>query len=99
MRTAFVVIRSPQELDPTHMVRRLADREEASVILFEDAVFNALLKAPADRLGMAAGEVLVAADDLEARGFSQKDLRIGKAVGYDDIVDCMMERTERTVTV
>ena len=99
MKTAFVVIRSPQELDPTHLMRRVADRAEASVILFEDAVYNALRKEHADRLGKAAHEVLVAADDLEARGFSQKDLKIGKAVPYDDIVDCIMERTERTVTV
>jgi sulfur relay protein TusB/DsrH len=99
MRTAFVVIRSPQELDPTHMMHRVASRDEASAILFEDAVYNALQAAPAERLGRSAHEVLVAADDLEARGFSQKDLRVGRAVAYDDIVDCIMERTERTVTV
>lgn len=99
MRTAFVVIRSPQELDPTHMMRRVAPREDASAILFEDAVYNALRKEHAERLGGAAHEVLVAADDLEARGFSQKDLKVGKAVPYADIVDCIMERTERTVAV
>ncbi len=99
MRTAFVVIRSPQELDPTHMMRRVATRDEASVILFEDAVYNAVRRDHAERLGRAAHEVLVAADDLEARGYSQDDLRVGKAVQYDDIVDCIMERTERTVTV
>lgn len=99
MKTAFVVIRSPQELDPTHMMHRIASREAASAILFEDAVYNAVQAAPAERLGKAAHEVLVAADDLEARGFSQKDLRIGRAVAYDELVDCIMERTERTVTV
>jgi hypothetical protein len=36
---------------------------------------------------------------MEARGFTQADLKLGVAVGYDDIVDCIMERTERTVTV
>ncbi|MGD9963262.1 MAG: DsrH/TusB family sulfur metabolism protein [Thermoplasmata archaeon] len=99
MKTAFVVIRSPQELDPTHMMRRVARRDEASAILFEDAVYNALRKEHAERLGEAAHEVLVAADDLEARGFSQEDLKVGKAVPYEDIVDCIMERTERTVNV
>ena len=99
MKTAFVVIRSPQELDPTHMMHRVAGRDEASAILFEDAVYNALREEHAERLDKAAHEVLVAADDLEARGFSQKDLRVGKAVPYEDIVDCIMERTERTVTV
>ncbi|MDQ1372223.1 MAG: Sulfurtransferase complex subunit TusB [Candidatus Thermoplasmatota archaeon] len=99
MRTAFVVIRSPQELDPTHMMHRVAHRDEASAILFEDAVYNALQAAPAERMAKAAHDVLVAADDLEARGFSQKDLRVGRAVPYDEIVECIMERTERTVTV
>lgn len=99
MKTAFLVIRSPQELDPTHMMHRIAGRDEASAILFEDAVYNALQSGPAERLGKAAHEVLVAADDLDARGFSQKDLRVGRAVSYDEIVDCIMERTERTVTV
>lgn len=99
MKTSFLVIRSPQELDPTHMMHRVAHRDEASAILFEDAVYNAVRKDHAERLGKAAHEVLVAADDLEARGFSQKDLRVGRAVPYADIVDCIMERTERTVTV
>ena len=99
MKTAFIVIRSPQELDPTHLMHRVASRDEASVVLFEDAVYNALRKGPAERLAKAANEVLVAADDLEARGFTPKDLKVGKAVPYGDIVDCIMERTERTVTV
>ena len=99
MKTAFVIIRSPQELDPTHMMHRVAGREESTAILFEDAVYNALQAAPAERLGKAAHEVLVAADDLEARGFSQEDLKVGTAVPYEDLVDCIMERTERTVNV
>jgi sulfur relay protein TusB/DsrH len=80
-------------------MRRIAARDESSVILFEDAVYNALRKEHAELLGEAAGEVLVAADDLEARGFSGDDLLIGKAVSYDEVVDCIMERTERTVTI
>ena len=99
MKTAFVVLRSPQELDPTHVMGLIASKDEASVILFEDAVYNALQARAADALGNAAHEVLVAKDDLEARGFSERDLKLGKAVSYDDIVDCIMERTERTVTV
>lgn len=99
MKTAFVIIRSPQELDPTHMMHRVASRDEASAVLFEDAVYNALQAVPAERLAKAAHEVLVAADDLEARGFSQEDLKVGRAVPYEDMVDCIMERTERTVSV
>jgi sulfur relay protein TusB/DsrH len=99
MRTAFLVIRSPQELDPTHMMHRVASRDEATAILFEDAVYNAVRREQSERLGKAAHQVLVAADDLEARGFSQNDLMVGKVVTYEDIVDCIMERTDRTVTV
>lgn len=99
MKTAFVVLRSPQELDPTRTIRRVASRDEASAILFEDAVYNALRGEYAERIGGVAHEVLVAIDDLEARGFSQEDLKVGRAVPYEDIVDCIMERTERTVNV
>jgi hypothetical protein len=41
----------------------------------------------------------VSLEDVEARGFSPSDLKVGKAVGYADIVDCIMERTERTVAI
>jgi sulfur relay protein TusB/DsrH len=98
-RTAFIILKSPQEQDPTHMVSRFADRKEASAILLEDGVYQAILKSAAERLGKAAHEVYVSLEDVEARGFSASDLKIGKAVGYTDIVDCIMERTERTVAL
>jgi sulfur transfer complex TusBCD TusB component (DsrH family) len=47
----------------------------------------------------AAHEILVSKEDMEARGFSSPDLKAGKAVEYGEIVDCIMERTERTVTI
>jgi sulfur relay protein TusB/DsrH len=98
-RTAFIILKSPQEQDPTHMVSRLADKQEASAILLEDGVYQAILKSAAERLGKAAHEVYVSLEDVEARGFSSSDLKVGKAVGYADIVDCVMERTERTVAL
>ena len=98
-KTAFIILKSPQEQDPTHMVSRLADKQDASAILLEDGVYQAIQVSAADRLGKAAHEVCVSLDDVEARGFSPSDLRIGKAVRYADIVDCIMERTERTVTL
>lgn len=98
-KTAFIVMKSPQELDPTHMVKRLAERTEASVILVEDGVYQALTAAAANKLGKVAHEILVSGEDCEARGFSRSDLKIGKIVGYPEIVDCIMERTERSVTI
>lgn len=98
-KIAFVLLKSPQELDPSHSVRRFADKQDSSLILFEDGVYHALIESAADRLAKIADEVLVASDDLEARGFAQSDLKIGRSVGYSDIVDCIMERTERTITL
>ncbi len=98
-KTAFIILKSPQGQDPTHMVSRVADRQDASAILLEDGVYQAILRSAADRLGKAAHEVYVSLEDIEARGFSSSDLKVGRAVGYADIVDCIMERTERTVTV
>jgi sulfur relay protein TusB/DsrH len=98
-KTAFLVLRSPQELDPTHMVKRFAEKAEASMILVEDGVYQALLPAAAQKLGASVHEVLVSKEDVEARGFAPSDLKIGKAVDYPEIVDCIMERTERTITI
>jgi sulfur relay protein TusB/DsrH len=98
-KTAFIVMKSPLELDPTHMVRRFAEGADATLILLEDGVYQALNAVAAEKLGKAAHEVLVSGEDLEARGFSSTDLKTGKKVGYPDIVDCIMERTDRTVTI
>ncbi len=98
-KTAFIVLKSPQELDPTHTVRRFADKTEASMILVEDGVYQALIPAAAQRIRAVSHEVLVSKEDIEARGFAPADLKVGKAADYLEIVDCIMERTERTVTV
>ncbi|HJX04182.1 MAG TPA: sulfurtransferase complex subunit TusB [Thermoplasmata archaeon] len=98
-KTAFLVLKSPQEQDPTHTIKRFADKADASTILVEDGVYQALVAKQADNLAKASHEVLVSSEDLEARGFLASDLKVGKAVGYPDIVDCIMERTERTITV
>ncbi|OGS41653.1 MAG: hypothetical protein A3K67_04770 [Euryarchaeota archaeon RBG_16_62_10] len=98
-RTAFMVLKSPLEQDPTHTVKRFADRQEASAVLLEDGVFHATVAGAAERLGEVAHEVLVCREDLEARGFAAGDLKVGAQAEYSDIIDLIMERTERTVTV
>jgi sulfur relay protein TusB/DsrH len=67
--------------------------------LLEDGVYQAIIGSAADRLGKAAHEVYVSLEDVEARGFTPSDLKVGKAVGYADIIECIMERTERTVAI
>ena len=99
VKTAFMTLRSPQEHDLSEMVGRLSEKDDAHVILFEDAVYNALDPRYAGRLDGVSVEVHVAKDDLEARGFSESDLRTGRASDYDGIVDVIMEKTERTVTL
>ena len=99
VKTAFIVIRSPQELDASRIIADMSDRDDAVVILFEDAVYNAVLAERAERLRETVSEVHVARDDLEARGYDGGDLKIGKAVEYSDIVETIMETTDRTVSV
>ena len=99
VRTAFIVIRSPQELDASRIIADMSDSEDAVAILFEDAVYNAVLAERAERLRETVGEVQVARDDLEARGFSVDDLKVGRAVEHADIVETIMEETDRTVSV
>ena len=99
MKAAFIVLKSPQESDPSHMLARLAGKNDATAILVEDGVYQALSQPSASKLMASAWEVLVSGEDLEARGFSSQDLKAGRAVGYPEIVDCIMERTERTITL
>ena len=98
-KIAFITLKSPQELDPTHFVRRFAEKKDSSMILFEDGVYHAIVQSAADRLAKIADEVLVCSDDLEARGYAPSDLKVGKVADYSEIVDCIMERTERTITL
>ena len=98
-KSAFIILKSPQELDPTHTMKRFADSKDASAILLEDGVYQALVDGPSRKLKESAHEVLVSKEDLEARGFGPSDLKAGSAVEYADIIDCIMERTERTITV
>jgi len=98
-RTAFIILKSPQEQDPTHFMGRFSDQLDASAILVEDGVYQATLRSAAERLKKTVSEVLVSDEDLLARGFSEKDLKVGRSAGYADIVDCIMERTERSITV
>ena len=80
------------------MIKRLSEKADASVILVEDGVYQALIPAPADRLSKATSQILVSREDLEARGFDPSELKAGSAVEYADIVDLIMEKTDRTVT-
>ncbi|HEX9907205.1 MAG TPA: DsrH/TusB family sulfur metabolism protein [Thermoplasmata archaeon] len=98
-KTSFLILKSPQEFDPTHSVKRFCDRQGASVLLVEDGVYQATLESAADRLGKVAHEILVSKEDAEARGFAPADLKVGKMADYGDLIDCIMERTERTVTL
>ncbi len=95
----FLALKSPTEQDLGRMISRLADRDDAHVVLVEDAVYNAVEPERAERLKEVSADVLVAKDDLAAKGFAEGDLRTGRAVGYDEIVDLIMEATERTVTL
>ena len=99
MKIAFIVLKSPQEQDPTQMIRAFSSKEDASVILVEDGVLQALTVDASERISKSVSEVLVSKEDLEAKGFSSADLKIGKAIGYPEIIECIMERTERTITV
>lgn len=99
VRTVFLALRSPQEQDPSEMVRRLASREEAHLVLLEDAVYHAIDPRRAESLKEVAHEVYVAKDDLAAKGFSEADLKAGRATDYEGIVELIMEGTERTIAL
>jgi len=98
-KTAFIALRSPNEIDLAHAIGRFSAKADAALILFEDGVLHAVHPSASGSISAAAGEILVSREDLEARGFSPSELKAGKAAEYGEIVDCIMERTERTVSV
>jgi len=98
-KSAFIILKSPQDLDPTHAIKRFSESGEASAILLEDGVYQALVDGSSKKLKESANEVMVSREDLEARGFVPQDLKAGRAVEYADMIDCIMERTERTITL
>jgi len=99
MKTAFIVLKSPQEQDPSRAIEALSEKGDATVILLEDGVLHALSKHALERLAKVSSEILISKEDIEAKGFLGRELAMGKLVGYPEIVECIMERTERTVTV
>lgn len=99
MKTAFIVLKSPQEQDPTRTIEGTSPKGDAIAILIEDGVLQALTKRSAERLSRAVSEILISREDVAAKGFSEKDLAVGKLVDYPEIIECIMEQSERTVTV
>jgi len=95
----YLILKSPHEQNPACTIGRLSDREDSVAVLVEDGVYHAIEEDAGKALGGVVNEVLVSGEDLSARGFSESDLKLGKAVSYGDIVECIMERTERTITV
>ena len=98
-KTSYLVLKSPHEQSPSKMISRLSSKEESTIILVEDGVYHAILGEACEEIKRCANEILVSREDLLARGFSDADLKCGKAVEYGEIVDSIMELTERTVTL
>ena len=66
MKTAFIVLKSPQEQDPSRAIEALAVKEDATVILVEDGVLQALSKHALERLAKVSSEILISKEDIEA---------------------------------
>ncbi|MDH4123877.1 MAG: sulfurtransferase complex subunit TusB [Thermoplasmata archaeon] len=99
MKTAYIVLKSPQEQNPSHLIGRFSGRDESTAILVEDGVYQAMHMDASRRLKDAASTILVSREDLLARGFTERDLKAGKATDYGEIVESIMEHTERTITL
>ena len=99
MMIAYLVLKSPHEQSPAHMIGRFSRREDSTAILLEDGIYHSIEANASKDLGNATIEVLVSREDLYARGFSEDDLKLGRTASYGDIVDCIMERAERTITL
>jgi sulfur relay protein TusB/DsrH len=99
MKIAYLILKSPHELEPAELIGRFSSREDSVAILIEDGVYHAIEEEASRYLSKAAHEILVSGDDLLARGLSANDLKHGRIVDYEEIVDWIMERTERTITI
>ena len=75
MKTTFIVLKSPQEQDPTRFIEATSPKGDAIAILVEDGVLQALTKRSSERLSRTVSEILVSGEDVVAKGFSEKDLK------------------------
>lgn len=95
----FVMLKSPHENVNLELVDELGKECKRAALLFEDAVYYAVDKKQGKHLSEHVDEIFVMKDDLAARGFRGKATGKFKEIDYDEAVDVIMERYDRTVTI
>lgn len=99
MSILLVLLRSPHEYSSLDHVAAIGGDEETAAILFEDAVYFAVVKGKREELLAVTDKVFVIADDLEARGFGPKVPMGFEVIDYPGAIDLIMERYDQTITV
>jgi sulfur relay protein TusB/DsrH len=93
------MIKSPHENANIDLVEQLGKGVKKAAILFEDAVYYAVDKGQRERLSELVDEIYVMTDDLAARGFQGRAEGKFKEITYEEAVDVIMERYDRTITI
>jgi sulfur relay protein TusB/DsrH len=95
----FVMLKSPHENVNLELVDELGKGSKKAALLFEDSVYYAVDKDKGKHLSEHVDEIFVMADDLAARGFKGKAKGKFKEIDYQEAVDVIMERYDRTITI
>ena len=95
---AFVILKSPYEVDSTGLIKTLAKYEKRSVILLEDGVYWAVVEEKLKNLLDTCAKIYAASDDLKARGFDEFSDSVN-AVDYERIVEVLMEECDQIITL
>ena len=95
----FVMLKSPHENVNLELVDDLGKNSKKAALLFEDAVYYAVDKKNGKHLSEHVDEIYVMEDDLAARGFKGHAAGKFQSIDYDQAVDLIMEKYDRTVTI
>ncbi|MEM0448316.1 MAG: sulfurtransferase complex subunit TusB [Methanomassiliicoccales archaeon] len=95
----FIMLKSPHENVNLDLVNKLGQDSKKGALLIEDAVYYAVNEKERKNLEERVDEVFVIKDDLAARGFRGKAGGRFKEIDYQEAVDLIMEKYERTITI
>lgn len=95
----FILLKSPSEYHSLEYLDKIAGNEKRAAVLFEDAVYFAVDKRKSKELLDLVGKAYVIADDLHARGFSDRLAEGYEVIDYPTVVDLIMEEYDQTITI
>ena len=98
-KVLFTLLKSPFEKDETHTMDTIAGSNEKSILLFEDAIYYAIIKKIREELLLKNYSIYAIKEELEARGYSDFTDKGVELIDYDVAIDIIMEKYDKLVSL